>query len=193
MLISQKKNKLFEIDKEKLCRKDENNANQFNPKNQSKENKLIKEQTSNLQTSNITEFSKDFKDQIDMKYKELRENKKDKGSIELQKIGTFFKNYSINTTEVKKWDKEVNKNSFITLSTKHDDQPKVYKTQTTKGTKRSQYEKKVASLSELDFKDKLKFITTPPPIGKIVQVSIIKEKGFMNTFHQKYHVSFSVV
>ena len=55
-----------------------------------------------------------------------------------------------------------------------------------------EYEKKVLKISEMDLKDMKKFITTPPPEGRIIQVSIIRDRsGIKNRFYPKYLIVFS--
>lgn len=56
-----------------------------------------------------------------------------------------------------------------------------------------EYDNKVLAIRELNLKDKKHFVTNPPPEGKVVQVSIFRDKnGFKNRFYPKYHVMFSV-
>lgn len=57
----------------------------------------------------------------------------------------------------------------------------------------NEYDRKVLSIRELNLKDRRQFVFNPPPEGKIVQVSIFRDKhGFKNRFYPKYHVMFSV-
>ena len=47
-------------------------------------------------------------------------------------------------------------------------------------------------MKEMNLHDRLKFIKTPPPKGKVIQISIIRDKtGFKNKFYPKYHIHFS--
>ena len=55
------------------------------------------------------------------------------------------------------------------------------------------YKSKIASIKELMIKDARSFIMSPPPPGKIVQVTIIREqKCLKSRLYPKYHVYFSV-
>lgn len=68
------------------------------------------------------------------------------------------------------------------------DRPMTFKTLTPE-----EYNKKVFKIKELDLNDMKKFIMAPPPKGKIVQVSILRDRnGLKNRFYPKYHVLFSV-
>ncbi len=56
-----------------------------------------------------------------------------------------------------------------------------------------EYDKMVAHISILDLSDPLRFVTTPPPTGKIVQLTIIRDRsGIKNKFFPVFHVVFSV-
>lgn len=100
---------------------------------------------------------------------------------------------------------EVDKNFLKKYSTKFLDQPKTFnkqanktnpnenKPKTFKRLTTEEYEARVVNISELDLDDKTRFVTSPPPVGRIVQVSIFRDRsGLKNRFYPKYHVSFSV-
>lgn len=47
-------------------------------------------------------------------------------------------------------------------------------------------------MEELDLTDMKSFVLNPPPKGRVIQVSILRDKsGFKNRFYPKYHIFFS--
>jgi hypothetical protein len=55
-----------------------------------------------------------------------------------------------------------------------------------------EYERQVLKISEMELTDTRKFIMTPPPKGRVVQVTILRDKsGFKNKLYPKYHIFFS--
>lgn len=100
---------------------------------------------------------------------------------------------------------DVDKNFLNRYSTKFLDQPKTFNKQanktnpnennpkTFKRLTTEEYEARVVNINELDLDDKARFVSNPPPVGRIVQVSIFRDRsGLKNRFYPKYHVSFSV-
>ena len=55
-----------------------------------------------------------------------------------------------------------------------------------------EYEKRIMKISEMNLKNMKEFIMNPPPKGKIIQVSLIRDRsGIKNRFYPKYLVVFS--
>lgn len=191
----------MEIEKQKTDRKEDDYANQLNQKRlrEEKENRRLKEE----QAKNKPPTPK--KDHTEEE-KSLSEDSDADNSIELQDEGIVLTKYNTNATKGAKSNEKVDKELLNRFSTKYLDQPKTFNKQANKTNPKDdqpktfkrlsteEYESRVISISELDLEDKFKFVTNPPPVGRVVQVSVFRDrKGIKNSFYPKYHVSFSVL
>lgn len=87
----------------------------------------------------------------------------------------------------------VERESKLSLKQAERSRKEIDKTSNLKRITTEEYDRKVLTIRELNIKDKMKFVVNPPPQGRIIQVSIFRDRsGIKNRFYPKYHVTFSV-
>ena len=195
------KKKLAEKKKKMIKEKEQKKENEQKRKKEQKKipkldlrNINIKKNRKNLIISAESEIESDSEDEfINIKRKESKTKIKSKKRLELkidsdsdaESFQITPRNLPKKKTEKKLLNDITNKN----LEKKDDKKksPKKLQKMTTE-----EYETKVLKINQMDLKDMRKFVLNPPPKGKVIQVSILRDKsGFKNRFYPKFHVFFS--